>query len=308
MKQLLFFLGIATLTYKNTSAQGCSDAGVCSIHAVKNNTEKTVAGNKGKNDIVLGFGFGKGERHTSVYSPYVEYTRTITSRTALTGKLGFTAVTGELASTTGFSDLFLSVNHTFDIKSKWQKSFVAGVKIPFGQADIIKNGIHLPMPYQTSLGTTDIILALGVTHKSLGITAALQQPLNSTNNNKFLPQDYSSNAIAAKYLPTNAFGRKGDLLLRVSWNFNLNDALSIRPSLLSIYHLANDSYAANDKKSIEIAGSKGLTTNANIFFDYKLTKNSGLELSVGAPFIIRDKRPDGLTRSFVTSLDYRFNF
>ena len=57
-----------------------------------------------------------------------------------------------------------------------------------------------------------------------------------------------------------------------------------------------------------VYNSKGLTLNGNIFFDYKLKKGNSFELSIGAPFIVRDQRPDGLTRRFVTALEYRFNF
>lgn len=95
---------------------------------------------------------------------------------------------------------FVSVNHAIDSKRKWQKSFVVGLKVPFDEADIVKNGIHLPMPYQTSLGTTDLVLGFSYIRKSFGATLALQQPLKKMNGNRFLPVDYPAASLAAQYL------------------------------------------------------------------------------------------------------------
>jgi len=308
MKKIILLVILAAIISVKPYAQGCSDAGFCSIHAIKNNTATSIEKDENNNDIAIGFSFGKGERSTSVYTPYIEYTRSITAQTSVTGKLSFSAVTGELANTSGPGDLFLSVNHAIDHKKKWQKSFILGLKIPFDKADIVKKAIHLPMPYQTSLGTTDLVLGLSYIRNAFGATAALQQPLKKMNGNRFLPSDYPSVPLAAAYLPTNYFERKGDALLRFSYNFDLKSKFSIRPSLLGIYHLGNDSYLDGNKMRMEIPKSSGLTLNANVFVDYKLTETSALELTLGTPFVVRTNRPDGLTRSFVAAVEYKFSF
>ena len=164
------------------------------------------------------------------------------------------------------------------------------------------------MPYQTSLGTTDLVLGLNLMHKSFGITVAVQQPLKPANGNSFLPENYPSDPIATKYLPTNKFSRKGDVLLRLSYNLDVNKKFSIRPGFLFIYHEANDTYLDLNKIRKEIANSNGLTINGNIFFDYEVNKTNGVELSFGSPFAVRTKRPDGLTRSFVAALNYKIRF
>jgi hypothetical protein len=297
----------------SANGQGCSDAGFCTIHSIKNNTEKKQADKN--NELSAGFIFGKGERSVSYYTWELEYTRSITERTSATAKLGYSFINGELAKTSGLTDLFLSVNHAFDlpagkagIKSKWRKSFVAGLKIPFDKADIAEDGIHLPMPYQTSLGTTDLVLGLNFIRNSFGATIAVQQPLKSVNGNQFLPENYPSVPLVNRYLPSNRFTRKGDVLLRFSYNFDLDKRFSIRPSLLGIYHETNDTYVDANKITREIAKSAGLTANANVFLDYRLKDKSGFELSLGTPFVVRTNRPDGLTRSFVAALNYKFSF
>lgn len=308
LKRICVLCFVSIVLVRQSSAQGCSDAGVCTLHSIKNNAEGHESRDGKKNDVSVGFAYGKGERSTNNYTGYLEYTRTITNRTSVTGKLGYSFTNGELANTNGFTDLFLSLNHAFDVNKKWQKSFVIGLKLPFDGADIIENGIHLPMPYQTSLGTTDLVLAINYNLKSFGATLALQHPLKAINKNKFLPGDYPDEPLALNYWPTNEFERKGDLVGRVSYSFETGQRCSIRPSLLGIYHLANDSYVDDAKNRRPLYNSFGLTLNGNVFVDYRLKNGSGFELSLGTPFIVRDQRPDGLTRSFVASLEYQCSF
>ena len=299
---------ISFLSMNKINAQGCSDAGVCTLHSIKNNAEAHESKKGKKNDLTIGFAYGKGERSTNNYTSYLEYTRSLSKKTSVTGKLGYSFINGELANTKGWSDLFLSVNHAINTKRKWKKSFVVGLKIPFDGADIVEKGIHLPMPYQTSLGTTDLVLAINYNRKSFGATLALQQPLKSMNENKFLPGDYPSVPLALKYWPTNEFSRKGDIVGRVSYSFKTGERFYIRPSLLGIYHTGKDTYLDDAKNRRPIYNSTGLTLNGNVFFDYRLKKGNAFELSLGTPFIVRDQRPDGLTRKFVASLEYQFNF
>ncbi len=309
MVKTVSVVAIATLILvKKSSAQGCSDAGVCTLHSIKNAAEAHESKKGNKNDLNIGFGYGIGERSTNNYTAYLEYTRSLSSRTSLTGKLSYNAISGELANTSGLGDLFLSLNHAFDVKRKWQKSFVVGIKLPFDGADIAENSIHLPMPYQTSLGTVDLVLGLNYSRKSFGATLALQQPLKARNENKFLPGDYPSVPLTLKYWPTNKFERKGDLVGRVSYSFKTGNRFSIRPGFLAIYHLANDTYEDDNKMRRPVYNSTGLTLNANVFVDYKLKKGNGFELSLGTPFIVRDQRPDGLTRKFVATIAYQLSF
>ena len=303
-----FIILINLFSAPKVNAQGCSDAGVCSIHSIKNSAEAHEVKDGKKNDLSIGFGYGKGERSTNNYTGYLEYTRSLSARASITGRFSYSAINGELANTSGPGDLFLSFNHAFDIKKKWQKSFVVGVKLPFDGADISKNGIELPMPYQTSLGTIDLVLALNYSRKQWGATLALQQPLKAQNENKFLPGDYPSIPLTLKYWPTNGFERKGDIVGRVSYSIKAGERFSIRPSLLGIYHISNDTYEDSNKQTRPIYNSLGLTLNGNVFFDYRLKSGNGFELSFGTPFIVRDQRPDGLTRKFVATLEYQFSF
>lgn len=307
MKKTILAVTILSFSVAGANAQGCSDAGVCTIHSIKNNTWGDGQEEKA-NTVVAGFAFGKGEDNVSYYSPYLEYTRAFKSGTALTAKFNYVISDGRLAKTSGISDVFITASQAFDKKKAVRKSFILGVKIPLDNAAIRKGNIELPMPYQPSLGTYDLITGFNFFYKSFGATAAFQIPVINENRNKFLPSDYPSHPFISEYLPTNQFKRKADGLLRVSYNKELNKKFSIRPSLLGIYHFDDDTYVNSTGQRVNIFGSKGLTLNGNVFFSMKTSKANEFELALGTPFVVRPSRPDGLTRSFVASLDYRISF
>lgn len=303
----LVFLSVAIVSVQPVFSQGCSDAGVCTLHSIRNNTASADEGSPG-NELALGYSFGKGERSISYPTWEIEYTRRINASNQVTARLGYSLIVGELARTSGLTDLFLSLTHSLPKKGNWQKSWIAGFKLPFDEADIEENGIHLPMPYQTSLGSFDFVAGFNLMRNRFGSTLAIQQPIRATNGNQFLPENYSSVPLALRYLPSNRFTRKGDLLLRFSYQLPVDERLSFRPSLLAIYHLGNDSYVDLNKLTRSIARSSGLTANANLFLNYHPGKKGEWELSLGTPFVVRTNRPDGLTRSFVGALNYRIHF
>ncbi len=305
----ILLAGVASILIINPSAgQGCSDAGVCTIHSFKDNRAQVADQAGFKNELVTGFSFGKGERSVSYYTPYLQYTRHVSAHTSASLKFTYNAISGELASTAGAGDLFLSLDHRVDRKSKWKKSIFAGFKIPLADAGLSKNAIELPMPYQPGLGTTDLILGLNIARDAWGATIAWQQPLNASNENAFLPENYPGIPLANRYLPTNQFGRKADLVARLTYDIPSKTKLSLRPGLLGIYHVGDDTYVDINKTRREIDKSAGLTLNGVLFAGYNFNDKNRIELSVGTPFVVRTNRPDGLTRSFVTSLEYRILF
>lgn len=295
------------LTVQKTYAQGCSDAGICTIHSVKDNTAPADEIKAGGNTIKTGTGYAKGERGIDILTWQFEYTRKLSNAFEVSAKINFISTSGELAKTNGLGDLFLSFSRSFSKKRNWQISVLGGLKLPLNSANKSKNGIQLPMPYQTSLGTTDLLLGISARHNSFGATLAYQQPLNSNNKNKYLQTDYPPASAASKYLSTNNFSRKADMVAKISYNIKTGKQLSVIPGLLGIYHTANDSYTSNASK-VEIINSKGITLNGILFLRYQVSKKSGFEFSAGSPFLVREKRPDGLTRKFVTSLEYFIRF
>ncbi|MBP9194975.1 MAG: hypothetical protein KBF57_09835, partial [Saprospiraceae bacterium] len=247
--------------------------------------------------------FGLADNSISVYGNYLEYYRQISGKLGLDVKLTSLGQQGNGISTFGLSDIFVNANYKLSERFK----LTVGTKIPLSQANKKVNNLALPMDYQASLGTTDLVFGLGFEIKKIQLVAAIQQPLTQ-NNNAFLSADYPVNSELSKFQSTQQFVRSGDILLRVSYPLNISHKLTLTPSILPIYHLTNDKFTDEFNVIKEIQGSQGLTLNGNAYLDYELNSKSIIQLNVGVPFIVRDSRPDGLTRSFIANLEYRVKF
>lgn len=163
------------------------------------------------------------------------------------------------------------------------------------------------MDYQSSLGTFDLLFGIGYEVKKIQVVAAIQQPLTQ-NGNQFLASNYPITSHLRTFQSTNKFQRSGDVLLRVSYPIYLNSKLKLTPSILPIYHLTNDKYTDDLNMKREINGSKGLTLNGNAYLDYEISNKSIIQFNIGLPFVVRDTRPDGLTRSFIANIEYKVKF
>ena len=152
-------------------------------------------------------------------------------------KLTSLAQSGNNISVFDISDLFVTatVDATSDL------SFTAAVKIPLSDGGAVRDGLPLPMDYQASLGTVDLIAGIGYSIDKLHMVLAYQQPLTQ-NANTFFASLYPSTSVLSTIQSTNAFVRRPDLLLRVSYPFALGEEWTITPSILPIYHIGDDRY------------------------------------------------------------------
>jgi hypothetical protein len=136
---------------------------------------------------------------------------------------------------------------------------------------------------------------------------AIQQPITQ-NENKFFAEDYPAVSALANFQSTNNYIRKGDMLLRFAYPVFVSKKIKVTPGLLSIYHLGNDTFQNEVGSNVAIVNSEGLTVNATVFLDIPINKKSALQLNGGIPFVVREARPDGLTRSYVLNLEYQLRF
>ena len=296
---IAFFLLL--FTHLAAFSQGCSDAGFCTVESFVPHPHGEEPADK--NRFKAGISAGAADYDINVFGTYFEYSRFFNEKFSLDAKLTTLSQSGNDISTFGLSDIFVNGNYKIGQKG----IFTLGAKIPLMDANKMKDGLSLPMDYQSSLGTFDLVAGFGYTVGRVQLVAAIQQPLTQ-NNNGFLAEEYPLDSRLRDFQSTNEFQRSGDVLLRASYPFNLGQKLKVIPSLLPIYHLSNDKFTDIDGIEQEIEGSEGLTLNWNIYLDYPLNDTQNLQLILGAPFIVRDARPDGLTRSFIASLDYRISF
>ncbi len=80
--------------------------------------------------------------------------------------------------------------------------------------------------------------------------------------------------------------------------------MTIRPAILPIYHVGDDSYEDASGRTRVIEESGGLTLNANCRAAYAISSQHSIGLSLGFPLVTRDARPDGLTREYVAGIEY----
>jgi hypothetical protein len=298
----IFILTVFVLscTIQFTFAQGCSDAGFCTIDHLKPTTDIS---NAEKNQIKFGAFVGGADYSIFTWGNYLEYNRQVSERFSFDTKLTSLAQSGNGIAAFGLGDLFITGN----LKATEKFRLTLGAKIPLTNGNKKDGNLPLPLDYQSSLGTFDFIAGVGYRIDKLQLVFALQQPL-SQNKNAFLAENYPEASPLRAFQSTNQFNRKGDVLLRLSYPIQLAPKFTLVPSLLPIYHLGTDRYTNNLDMSKEIVGSDGLTLNGNAYLDYQFNAKNALQLNMGLPFIVRDARPDGLTRSFVANIEYRIRF
>lgn len=310
MKQLISALLSGFLLAGSTTllnAQGCSDAGACSLYGIKysaaqgETSQYPVA-----HELQVGVTFGIGERDTRNAAALLGY-KLQWQKNALSIRITSAYSNGELGSLAGLSDLFVSYTRSLKAKTKWQPALTAGLKIPLSDAGSGKEGLPLPMPYQPSLGTTDLLLGLQLKNEGFIGAIAYQQPLTGQNKNRFLPSLYPSPSEGRRFLPSNKLDRKADVLIRGGYEFNISKQFLLQPAVLGIWHVSNDSYEDLNGVRQTLQGSDGLTLNLQLSLTRKIA-NGGIEFVVAAPVAVRDQRPDGLTRSWVAGITFRSVF
>jgi hypothetical protein len=292
---------------ENVFSQGCSDAGFCSIGNI--HTTPLDSGAEKKNKLSLLFTNGIGDQGVYVFTPGIQYEFEANAHLSFQSKITGNYASGNLGTASGAGDLFLSSTYLFNSQKKTKNSITLGVKLPLNTGDLRFENNSLPMQYQSSLGTVDLIIGYKLGVKRFSANFAWQQPLTGRNRNTFLPQCLNTPA-AYEYVPSNDFDRKGDVLLRVAYQIISKDKWQWNSSLLSIYHLGEDTYidGSLSNNPINIAGSEGLTLNITSMLTFKINKVITIGLSGGMPLVVRKVRPDGLTRAFALTPEVNFNF
>ena len=294
MKKVIFIL--ANLVFGMMHSQGCSDAGFCTLANFK---PMTIEEKPLENTFKTGVSVGGADHNITIVSIYKEYNYK-KDNYSFGAKATFMAQIGSQVQTGNIGDLYITNGYSFF------KDFNAtlGIKMPLTDGNLTKDKNILPLDHQSSLGTVDLILGASYKIKNVQVALGFQQPL-SQNRNQFS----SENVIGTfeNYQTTRNYKRAGDVMLRVSYPFEFNK-FKITPSVLPIYHLSNDLYTDATNVEREISGSQGLTINGNVYFDYKLNNKNAFQFNFGMPFVTRIARPDGLTRSWIATLEYAFSF
>jgi hypothetical protein len=169
----------------------------------------------------------------------------------------------------------------------------------------------LPMPYQTSLGTTDLLLGVNYRYKRWTGALAWQHVLVHENKNGYIHLNWLDNAVGRTYFESAGLERADDAVARLLYALPFGK-LTIQPGMLAIMHLGEDTREQPvdffTSERIAIEGSEGLTLNLTADLRYKLSRAWWLEASVGSPWWCVKCDPMGLTRALVANMGVRFAF
>ncbi|MEN9336729.1 MAG: hypothetical protein RLZZ500_1716 [Bacteroidota bacterium] len=291
---------VCVLSIFITSAQGCSDAGVCTANAL-NSKEANLYTNTLSYSAIL----GKGESDVFYVSHFLAYTKQWNPQFSFSAKVTLSTAKGSFGTRTQFGDAFLVGNYLFKTKKKSQWGTILGLKFPFTASNLKINGYSLPLDYQSSLGTIDVFIGGNWRNKNWNVESILQVPFVNLNKNSYFAE-YSG---TTDFPSTNLFKRQPDALLKVGYRYAIiPQKFSLTPSLLAVYHLGEDSFTNIFNQQVALEGSSGLTVNGVINAVYSFQKNQQIECTLATPFAVREVRPDGLTRSLVFALQYNYSF
>ena len=171
----------------------------------------------------------------------------------------------------------------------------------------------LPMAYQASRGSTDVMVGGSVTYKQYAtVSAGYQQPFYRYNENEFFAANqvndtfYSSDA----YTISRKLYRQGDVMMRLEGHL-VNERGGVTGGVLAIYHLKNDLYQdRNTGGWYEVEGTQGLTLNlsGNAFIRMGRYGQYKLDLNVAAPVVRTDVFSAGLYRKWMITPRFTYFF
>lgn len=293
--------------------QGCSDAGFCTMGAMKPDQPYNKKISVKLRSMEVSFYRGTTTLTPIVYVATADLNFSLNSKTFFQLKLPYQMVEGRLATTSGMGDISVCVTRNILSREKFDVNLSVGGKIPTNKSDKDENGRALPMYYQTSLGTYDFITGVSLISKKWLFATGIQHPFNH-NNNQFLWGKWNGSnedpGYVKKYAKANHLKRGTDVMLRVERNFRFS-RLNFSLGLLPIYRITNDQIidpTIDADKYTKPKGAKGLALSAIATVGYNFNVRTGIKLLIGHKLVQRDENPDGLTRELVSSITYTYRF
>lgn len=305
----VFILLLFLLSSLGGFSQGCSDAGFCTMGAMKPDQpfNKKIA--LRLRSIEVSFYRGTTPLTPIVYVATADLNFSLNSKTSFQVKLPYQGVEGRLAKTSGLGDISLCLTRTLFSSEKFDINLTIGGKIPTNGSDKGVEGRPLPMYYQTSLGTYDFITGISLISRNWLFATGLQHPFNK-NENQFLWEAWEGSpeqAYIDLYNQARHLKRGTDVMVRIERNWRFS-RLNFSLGLLPIYRINNDEIRLANGTIAKPRGAKGLALSGIFTTGFNINVKSGVKLLIGHKIVQRDNNPDGLTRELVTTLGYYYRF
>ena len=297
MNRLLVFLVFLILLNLLVSGQGCSDAGACSVDILNFSPGYEQKTRK----VTLSFdqSFSLGEHYIFISQSTLGVQYKITKSTRAELRVPFILTYGNLGYTYGAGDLIISLSQDFFKDKNYQVTGIIGSRLKVNNADFTFGGQPLPMAYQTSLGSYDIITGVQYSRMKWNFYVAYQHPFGR-NENRYLVPPGETNPDK-QYFESAYLKRGDDLYVRLRYHLALKSERSLTFTLLSIYRIQKSEIIKNDQ-NVVLDGSNGLTMNPGITYSTALKNDRKLSLQLAAPVIDRNYRADGLTKNVIISV------
>ncbi len=314
---IVFAFAVLLIKVVPASGQGCSDAGFCTMGAMK--PDQPFYKNIPLKLRSMELSFYRG---TTTLSPVVYVTtldmnfNIVDDKTFLQVKLPYQAVKGNFGKTSGMSDISLCLTRKVSEDGTFDYNVSLGAKIPSNDADLTDDTHDLPLPmyYQTSLGTYDFIAGFSMISRDWLFATGIQHPFNKNKNHftwaPWIP--VYRNGEGADYVRSYdgayELKRGTDVMLRVERNFRFS-RLNFTLGALPIYRIRRDEVTVfSTGERTKPDGTTGLALSVIGTAGYSFNVRTGIKLLYGRKIIQRDFNPDGLTRHDVMTISYYYRF
>jgi hypothetical protein len=312
-KKRLSFLCLslaASLGFAGTSyAQGSSDPGLSTVGAMRSGAGVVIVDDVMENhkaQLSVGHTFAEGERGTNINIPTLEGRIPVLDHGYFDFKLPIYAAKGELASVAGLGDASVTYTHHWYNLEQFSFQATGGFKLGMGNSTITDgSGRPLPMTYQSSLGTTDLMIGANVMWKKyVTLAAGYQQPIIRYTENDYLRMSPANELSysTVDYPLSRKLYRNGDVMMRLEGHYS-GERAGISAGPWAIYHLANDLYQDETGRWRELNGSEGFTLNVagNAYIRWGRLGEWKFDVTAALPVVKRDIAPDGLTRQWMVT-------
>jgi hypothetical protein len=298
-------------------AQGCSDAGFCTMGAMRPDQSYSKRIVPKLRSLEVNFYRGKSLLTPIIYVATLDATIGLNDRNYVQIKLPYQYTSGSLGEVGGMGDISLSFTHLILETTSGSLSGTLGGKIPMGDGnETVSNrftgneAAPIHMYYQPSQGSFDLVGGLSWVNERWLFATGIQIPLNR-NENQFLWADfpdYPDREYLESYDTGPELLRGTDVMMRVERNFRFTN-FNFSLGLLPIYRITRDNSINPDTGLREDRdGTTGLALSALASFGYQFDVNSSIKIIHGHRLTDRDFNPDGLTRKSVWSTSYIYKF
>lgn len=310
MRITLLVVLLVSFTLPNVLGQGCSDAGFCTMGAMKPDQNFSRKINFKLRSAELVYYRGNSTLTPVIHSMTADLNFGFNARTSFQVKIPYQWVTGRLGDTEGLSDISISATRNIFRSSQFDLNLTIGGKIPTNTSNAKSaNNLTLPMYYQTSLGSYDIIAGLSLLSKKWLFAIGYQQALTANENDftwgewvRFPDKEY-----LGEYDVGIGLRRGIDLMFRAERNFRYSN-YSFNVGILPIYRITADQGLLRTRENGARIETTGLALSTLGGFTYHFNVSSSVKIIYGYKLIDRNTNPDGLTRDDVLTIAYQVRF